>query len=224
MDAMKLPALAVVALALVAGAAAATGPKVALTSPGNAAAKASLIMLSDLGKGWTSKPAQTGGLQVACSGYQPSFAGVVETGAAGTPAFSAGTVGPFLSQITSVYGSATEASAVWNRAIQAGLITCVAQSVKAIGATGQGVKVKITSQEPLAIQKATTRETAYRVIATLTSAKVKYKRTIYFDVVVVGKASTIAEITFSSFQAPVPAKVEAALGALVAHRIGLPTA
>jgi hypothetical protein len=221
---MKLLALSLAALVLVASAAAASGPKVALTSGGNAAAKATLITLSDLGKGWTSKPAQTGGLQVACSGYQPSFKGIVETGAAGSPAFSAGTVGPFFSQITSVYGSAHQASTLWSRAIRAGLIACVADSVKAIGTAGQGVKVKITSQQPLTIQKATSLESAYRVIATLTSAKVKYKRTVYFDVVVVAKGTTITELTFSSFQAPVPAKVEAALGALAAHRIGLPTA
>ncbi len=223
MPGMRLLAVTVAAGMLVATAAA-TAPTIKLTSAGNASAKSSLVQLADLGKGWTSKAAPSGGLEVSCKGYQPSMKGIVETGVAGSPAFSDSSVGPFISQTASVYGSASEAKAVWNRVIQPGLIACVALSVDAIAATGQGVKVKITSKGPLTIQKPTKLVSAYRVIATLTSSKVKYKRTLYFDVVVVGEASTVTEITFSSLQAPVPASVEAALAALVAHRIGLPTA
>jgi hypothetical protein len=220
---MRLVAVMVAAATLVSGAAAA-GPTIELTAAGNASAKASLMQLADLGKGWASKAAPNGGLEVSCKGFQPSMAGIVETGAASSPAFSDSSVGPFLSQTTSVYGSASQAGAVWSRAIQPGLIACIALSVDAIAATGQGVKVKITSKGPLTIEKPTPLLSAYRVIATLTSSKVRYKRTLYFDVVVVGKASTVTELTFSSLQAPVPAAVESALAALVARRIGLPTA
>ena len=213
-----------VAAAMLVATAAATGPAIKLTAAGNASAKSSLIQLTDLGKGWASKAAPSGGLQVSCKGFQPSMKGVVETGAAGSPAFSDSPVGPFVSQTASVYGSAGQASTVWSRAIQPGLLACVELSVEAIAATGQGVQVKITSKGALTIPKPTKLVTAYRVVATLTSAKVKYKRTLYFDVVVVGKANTVTELTFSSLQAPVPAAVEAALAALVAHRIGLPTA
>jgi len=223
MDVMRLLAV-MVAAAMLVGAAAAAGPAIKLTAAGNASAKASLIQLTDLGKGWASKTAPSGGLQVSCKGFQPSMKGIAEIGAAGSPAFSDSSVGPFISQTASVYGSAGQTSAVWARAVQPGLIACVALSVDAIAATGQGVKVKITSKGPLTIQKPTKLVSAYRVIATLTSSKVKYKRTLYFDVVLVAEANTVTEITFSSLQAPVPATVEAALAALVAHRIGLPTA
>jgi hypothetical protein len=223
MAAMRLLALMVVA-GVLAATAAATAPTIKLTSAGNTSAKGSLIQLSDLGKGWSAKAAPNGGLEVSCKGFQPSMKGIVETGAASSPAFSDSSVGPFISQTTSVYGSAGEAAAVWKRVIRPGLITCVVLSVDAIAATGQGVKVKITSQGPLSIQKPTSLVSAYRVIATLSSSKVAYKRTLYFDVVVVGKASTVTELTFSSLQTPVPAAVESALAALTVHRIGLPTA
>src|SRR5579872_1632558 len=137
MPAMRLLALMVAAGVLVATAEA-TAPTVKLTAAGNASAKASLIQLSDLGKGWSAKAAPNGGLEVSCKGFQPSMSGIVETGAASSPAFSDSSVGPFISQTTSVYGSGGQASAVWNRVIQPGLITCVALSVDAIAATGQG--------------------------------------------------------------------------------------
>src|SRR5580704_2033558 len=129
MGVMRLLAVTAAAALLVATAAA-TGPAVELTAAGNASAKASLIQLTDLGKGWASKAAPSGGLQVSCKGFQPSMKGIVETGAAGSPSFSDSPVGPFVSQTASVYASAGQASAVWNRAIQPGLIACVALSVE----------------------------------------------------------------------------------------------
>jgi hypothetical protein len=202
--------------------ASAVGPVAKHTAAGNSAAKTSLLTLRDLGKAWTSKPTATSGLHFSCRGWSPSATGIVETGVASSPAFSASTVGPFVSQQTSVYGSSKQASTLWNRAIQPGLIACVVQSVQSISA--QGVTVKITSKGPLQINKAAKLTTAYRVTATLSSAKVKYKRTLYFDVILVGNGNTVSEITLSSLLKPVPASVENALAKLVSNRIGLPTA
>ena len=52
----------------------------------------------------------------------------------------------------------------------------------------------------------------------------KTPRKLYFDVVLVGRGSTLSELSMTSFLAPVPAKVELALAKLVASRIGVPTA
>ena len=49
-------------------------------------------------------------------------------------------MGPFVAQTTSVYGSSKQASTYWARAVQPGLVKCVTQTVKAVGA--QGIKVK----------------------------------------------------------------------------------
>jgi hypothetical protein len=223
MRTMRLLAVTLASLSLVATAAAA-GPSMQTTTAGTAAAKASLITLADLGKGWAAKPPAGTGIALACKGFEPSAKGIVEIGAAGTESFQASTIGPFVSQTSGVFKTAAQATKLWDRAAQPGLIACIVQNVDAIAAAGQGVKVKIVNKGALTIKKATTRETAYRVTATLTSAKVNYKRTLYFDVVLVAQGSTVSELTFSSLQGPVPAKVEAALGALVAHRVGLPTA
>jgi hypothetical protein len=221
---MKLPLAfaAVGACATAAAALAATAPAKKHTKAGNSAAKSSLITVKDLGKGWTAGSTGTPGLQLSCSGHRPNAKGIVERGVAGSPSFSSSQVGPFLSQTTSVYGSAKQAATVWKRAVTPGLIACVAQTVEAIRA--QGVDVAITSKGNLPLSKVTSMTAGYRVVATLSSPKVKYKRKLYFDVVLVGQGSTLSEITFSSFESPVPAKVEHALALLVAHHISIPTA
>ena len=76
------------------------------------------------------------------------------------------------------------------------------------------VKVKITRQGALTLTKPTPLTSAFRVVATLGATQ-----TLYFDVILVGSGKTLAEITLSSFRAAIPAKVEAALAALVARRI-----
>jgi hypothetical protein len=217
---MKLPAV-LVAAAVLAGPAAAAAPSAQHTAAGTAAAKGSLLTLSDLGKGWKAGATGTPGLHLSCNGWAPSGKGVVETGAAGSPSFSATQVGPFLSQTTSVYGSSKQASAYWTRAVQPGLVACVVQTVAALQA--QGIHVKVLSKGPLPLTKASNLTAGYRVVASLTSPG-KTARKLYFDVVLVGRGNTLSELSMTSFVAPVPAKVEAALAKLVASRIGGPTA
>jgi hypothetical protein len=204
------------------GTAAAAGPVAQHTSAGDTAAKASLLTISDLGKGWTAGQTGTPGLKLSCAGWAPSGKGVVEIGVAGSPSFSATQVGPFVSQTTSVYGSAKQASTFWSRAVKPGLIACVTKTVQAI--SSQGVKVAISSQGNLPFGKVSSLTSAYRVVATLSSPNVKAKRKLYFDVLLVGQGSTLSEITLASYTAPVPAKVESALATLVVHKIGIPTA
>jgi hypothetical protein len=218
MGRVKLLAAAALALALAATAVAAD-PAAKHTSAGNSAAKASLLTLKDLGQGWQAGQTGTPGLHLSCPGYRPSGKGIVETGVAGSPAFANSQSGPFVSQTASVYASSSQAAAYWNRAVKAGLIACVTQTVETIGA--RGVKVKITSQGGLPISKPTSMTAGYRVVATL-SSKTAGSHTLYFDVIVVGKGKTLTEITLSSLIAPIPAKVENALALVVAHHIGGP--
>lgn len=215
--------LVVLACALtVTAAASATAPAAKHTAAGNKTAKSSLLTVSVLGKGWKSSGATATGLVLSCPGFQPSGKGIVETGVASTGSLSTGSVGPFVSQATSVYGSAGQAAKYWARAVKPGLIKCVAQTVEAIGA--QGVKVSITKQGNLPLTKVVDMTSAYRVVATLSSAKRHYKRQLYFDVIVLGQGKTLSEITISSIVSPVPAKVEAALATIVAHKLGAQTA
>ena len=189
---------------------------------GNTAAKASLLTLANLGKGWTESTPGTAGLVLSCPGWAPSGKGIVETGIAQTGSLSAGSVGPFLSQSTSVYASSKEAAAYWARAVKPGLLKCVAQTVEAIGA--QGLKVAITHEGSLPLGKVADLTAGYRVVATLTSATRSYKRTLYFDVLLVGHGATLSEITLSSFVSAVPSKVETALATVVARKLGVQAA
>lgn len=217
---MKLPA-AVLAAAALAGPAAAAAPSPRHTAAATAAAKASLLKLSDLGKGWQAGATGTPGLHLSCKGYSPSGTGIVEAGAAGSPGFASSQVGPWVSQTTSVYGSTKQASTYWARAVKPGLVGCVIQTVRAVEA--QGIKVKVLSQGNLPFGKVAPLTAAYRVVANLTSPG-KTPRKLYFDVVLVGKGNTLSELTLTSFVGPVPDKVESALATLVASRMALPTA
>lgn len=215
--------LAIVAAAVLVGSAAAAGPAAKHTKAGTSGAQASLLTLKDLGAGWQAGQTGTPGLHLSCKGWTPSSAGIVETGAAGTPAFAGGQLGPFLSQTTSVYDSPQDAATYWRRAVQPGLIACVTQTVQAVARSG--VKVKITKQGSLAVPKTAAQLVAgYRVVANLTSKKAG-THPLYFDVLLLGKGKTLTEITLSSFVSPIPAKVETALATLVSHRLGgTPTA
>lgn len=206
--------------AVLAGSAAAAGPRVAHTEAGNSAARTTLLTAADLGKGWTAAKPVAGRLILSCTGWQPSGAGVVETGGAGLPSLSAGPTGPIITQSTSVYASAGEATTLWDRSVKPGLLTCVRESLEAV--TAHGIKVKILSQGALAVAKVGALTAGYRIVADLISPKQTLKT--YFDVVLVGRGAELSEITISSFLDPVPADVEHALALLVYRDMGLPIA
>ena len=210
--ARSVAALLFAALVLV-GAASAAGPAVKQTAAGTAAAKASLLTLHDFGQGWTQTATRTSGLDVTCSGHAPSGKGIVQTGAASSPTFAGGKVGPFIAQVTSVYATGAEASAYWKRAVTASLANCARQSLQTVAA--KGITVKVLSQGALPLPKVAPLVAAYRVVATLSSSAQKNLRT-YVDWILVGQGKTVTEIMISSFQL-VPADFEHAL-ALIADK------
>jgi hypothetical protein len=201
------------AAVVTAGAASAAGPAVKQTTAGTAAAKSSLLTLHDLGTGWTQTATRASGLDVTCSGHEPSGQGIVQTGLASSPTFAAGKVGPFIVQVTSVYATGAEASAYWRRAVTASLVDCARQSLQTI--TARGIRVKVLSQGVLPLTKVAPLTAAYRVVATLTSAAQKNLKT-YVDWILVGHGKAVTEIMISSFEV-VPADFEHAL-ALIADK------
>jgi hypothetical protein len=217
---MRLP-LALLAAFVVTASATAAPPAARHTSAGTVAAKASLLTIADLGKGWTAGSRGTPGLHLSCSGWSPSGQGIVETGAASSPNFASTQAGPFVTQNTSVYASAKQASTYWARAVRPDLVACVVASVN--GLEARGIRVKVLSQGGLPVGKVASLTAGYRVVANLT-APGKTPQKLYFDVVFVGRGPTLSEITMTSFVAPVPSKVENALAKLVASRVGSPTA
>src|SRR5262245_8960376 len=114
------------------------------TTAGTTAARAALVRLADFGKGWTSAASTSQqGVRFSCTGHAPNAKGIVEAGAASSPAFSAAQIGPFVQQNASVYATAAQADTWWRRAVTPSLVTCVAQTFTALAA--RGVKVAVVS-------------------------------------------------------------------------------
>jgi hypothetical protein len=216
----RLASIVLVVACTATGAATAAGPASNHTAVGTAAAKASLLTLADLGKGWTSKAGKTSGIQVRCTGYQPSGKGIVETGIASTPTFSAGGAGPFVVQETSEYATAAQASEYWMHAVTARLVTCARQSLSSL--SSRGIELKVVSAGPLAVTKVEPMTAGFRVVATLSSATQKNLKT-YLAWIFVGHGAGVTQIVVSSFQI-VPVKYEYALALIADHHMSLPTA
>ena len=82
------------------------------------AAKASLITKAELGKGWSGTATTQTGVTFGCAGFDPSGAGITETGGANSDTFSYGSPATiFLVQSTSVYKTQSQATAYWARAV-----------------------------------------------------------------------------------------------------------
>ena len=188
-------------------------PAVHHTSADTKAAGASLLVLKDLGKGWTAVPAvKQEGAALTCAGHSPSAKGIVETGAASSPAFSATQAGPFVQQNTSVYRSAAEANTWWRRTVTPSFVTCAEGTFAALRA--RGVKVSLVSRGTLSIATALPHTAGYRVVATANGRK------LYFDLILLGSGRTITAVTISSFLQSVPARYEQALATVIARKIG----
>jgi hypothetical protein len=186
------------------------------TTAGTKAARASLLTAADFGRGWRGAKAAQRGILVSCPGHAPSAKGIIETGAAASPTFSAAQTGPFVQQNTSVYATAAQANTWWSRAVTPSLVTCVARDLAALAA--RGVKVKLDSAGKLAVTTTAAHTAGYRVVATANGKK------LYMDVIVIGSGATITDVTISAFIAPVPAKTEQALAKVVARKLGGPSA
>jgi len=191
---------------------AAAAPAMKHTAADTTLAKASLVKVADFGKGWTGKAGPQVGVVLGCTGFRPSGKGIVETGAASSPAISHGTVGPFVLQKTSVYATTAEANTYWQRAVTPHLTTCVAGVLQGVAA--RGVKVTITKQGTLPFSTSLAHTAAYRVVGLL--GPHKYKN--YVDVIVLGRGRMLTVIEITSFQQP-PTSLEKGLAAIVPARM-----
>ena len=179
-------------------------------------AKASLLATKDLGKGWSAKPASQQGVGLNCAGFQPSGAGIVETGAAASPSFTFGSTGPFLFQRTSVYAMAAEANTYWQRAVKAKLVTCLVEALQQV--EKQGINVTISKQGRLPFASILPDTAAFRVVGVLKSPT--NKLTNYYDVIILHQGRTITALTISSFVRPSPAAFERGVAQVVAKKLG----
>jgi hypothetical protein len=193
----------------------ATTPGVHHTPGGMTAAHRSLAARVDLGPGWKAGPTPKKPGALACR-TPTSLKGVVETGAAVSPTYSASGSGPFVSGSAFVYDTAAGAARFFAQIAKPNALPCLAQSL-ATGKSTSGVTFTVTGRQTLAAPRVGVSAAAYRVVgrATITAQKV----TVYADVILLQRGSTIAELTFASFSTPVPPTTETRIARAAASRL-----
>jgi len=214
--------LTLIGAGVLAASAAAAVPAFNRTAAGDAAATASLLTSKDLSTsdGWSAVAQGThAGFTFSCNGWNPSAAGITQIGAASSPDFSAGGVQDVqVFQLTDVYATAAQASTLWDRAVRSGLTHCVVDTLESV--TQRGLDVRLLRSGPLRVKAVGSMTAGYRVVAELYYPSTKKTLETYFDVILVGRAGTLSEITLSSFRAAVPPEIEYALASIVYHQIG----
>jgi hypothetical protein len=184
------------------------------TVAGGAAARRALLRASDLGSGWSkgATPKKIG--KLTCGTAAPTLAGVLEIGSAITPTYRQSSSGPFLSQATYVYGSPAEAALFWQHISGPAALACLAKGVA--GGSTKDVSFRVTHQQALPAP-AGKQSAAYRVVG---QAKTSLQKVaVYVDVVLVQRGNAISEISWSSFSAPVAARVEQGIARTAATRL-----
>ncbi|MGZ4388224.1 MAG: hypothetical protein ACXVZL_02460 [Gaiellaceae bacterium] len=211
-----LVAAAAVGLAAAAVASAAAPPADPVqkhTAKDVAAARSVLLVRADLGAQWQAVKGKVAAL--TCPSFQPTLKGVVETGAAASPNFSAGNSGPFVTQIAWVYRTAAQASTLWRRVVGAGLERCLADAVTS-GST-KDVTFTVEKRLRFALPRLVARAAGYRVLAT--AATTGQTVDVVYDMVVLGRGRAVTAITLAEFSGPVPAELELRLARRTAARL-----
>lgn len=193
----------------------ATAPGVHHTPGGMTAAHRSLVTRADLGPGWKAgaTPKKPGTL--ACTA-PATLKGVLETGAAVSPLYSASGSGPFVSASAFVYDSTAGAVRFFELIAKPRALPCLSQSL-ATGKSAAGVTFTVTRRQTLGAPRLGVSAAAYRVVGHASVAAQKV--TVYADVILLQRASAIVELSFSSFSAPVPPTTESRIARAAASRL-----
>lgn len=200
---------------LVAFALVATAPGVHHTAAGMALAHRLLVVRADLGPGWKAGTTPKKAGTLACRA-PTSIKGVLETGVAVSPLYSAADSGPFASSSVFVYDSAAGAAKYFQQIAKPSALPCLALSV-ANGTSTAGVTFTVTRRQTLTAPRVGAVSAAYRVVgrASVSAQKV----TVYADVVLLQRGSAIVELSFASFSAPVPFATETRIARAAAARL-----
>ncbi len=200
---------------LVALAVVATVPGVHHTAAGMTAAGRALVTRADVGPGWKAgvRPKKPGTL--ACRAPS-TLKGVLETGAAVSPLYSASGSGPFVSASAFVYDTPAGAARFFAQIAKPNALPCLSQSL-ATGKSAAGVTFTVTRRQTLATPRLGVTAAAYRVVGHASVAAQKV--TVYADVILLQHASAIVELSFASFSEPVPPATEQRIARAAASRL-----
>jgi hypothetical protein len=213
-------ALAVAVIGVVAGsssAAAAAGsstgaPTKAAKAHAATLAHAALLRSSDL-SGWnsTAPPKKVPGL--TCPAFNPDLTAFTPLAAAASRTFRQSS--QFASQVVYMFASATQERGFWRRVVGRRLLTCVADGL--VAGSSNGITFTVDRKHMESVPKIGERDRAYRVVGTATSPG--QTETVYLDVLVVGRGSGVAAISYTNLFSPVARATELRLARTVARRL-----
>jgi hypothetical protein len=181
-----------------------------------AAARQELLRRSDMGPGWTSTPSPKTVPGLTCPAFTPALSGVMQTGAAISPTFQATSTGPFASQTAYAYANESEEQTAWREVARPRLLTCVAASL--VRST-RGAHFAVTSKRLLPFPDLPVHAIGYRVAGTASVPNQTVN--VYLDVVLLGAATTVTEVSVSSFLQPPALALELRLARIVAGRVAV---
>ena len=171
-------------LFVVAGAAAG-GPgkqKVELNAADQAAARAVVLRMSDLGSGWSGgrmKPDLSS--QVTCPSYHPKVSDLVVTGAAASQFRGTGLV---LANEVEIFRTAAMVDRDWRRSIVPAAVPCLRRTLT----KGLGAQAKVLSFGRIPFPKVGTHSAAFRGIVAVSALGQTVR--VLLDIVLVGKGRT----------------------------------
>jgi hypothetical protein len=210
-------ALLVVASALVVASvafAAKGDPKKHHTRADMSRARSVVLRAADLPVGWKSAPSSSrGGGNLHCKGFEPDESDLTETGNVDSPDFSKSLA--YISSSASVYLTAAQAQASWNRVVKPGLLTCL-KSLFEQGASSGGTTTRVLGEGQLAFPKLAPRTAAFRISFLTKSTSLSLKGDV--DVVLLGRGRIDVVMLFVAFGAP-DTTLEHRLAGVVAKRM-----
>jgi hypothetical protein len=178
-------------------------------------AQKGLLRRSDFGDDWKAKTAKPAGSSSLCRDTRPNLSDLVETGFARSPDFNLGQL-QAVSQWVRVFASPAQADKAWSRTVTIGLVSCLAQQLRA--ASNDKSKVTIVGQYRLPVPKAGKNAAGFRVVSHAKTPDDSFD--VYADIVVVQQGRAISVATMTGFIEPLATASEARLVRTIASRLG----
>jgi hypothetical protein len=212
--------LALLAAAVLSGAALAGDPRQQHTPADMARARSIGFMRSDFPATWTAKPSTptTGADSGTCKSFNPDESDLVETGKVDSPEFTAPDGFSQVASSVGVFQTVAQAKTSWARVVRPAMLQCFSQLITA--SSPKGSTISELAKGMLAFPKVASRTTAYRLVLGVTPQGATVPVKLYLDLVFLGAdRANVSTIMFSLGQ-PYPAAFEQKLARAIAHRLG----
>jgi len=201
--------------AVLAGTAAAAGPRHAYTAAGNAQARAAALALRDLPAGWKLEASGGGGGRFTCPGFEPNESDLTTVGHA-ERSFASPDGLSSVQSIVGIYRTPDEGRTSWSRIVRPGIVKCLAKLFEQ-GATSKTTTTKVMSSGKLSLPLDAPRKAAYRITADVLTQGQHIKA--YFDVILQGGGAAQSVLLVGSVLTPPQSAFEWKLAGTASSRL-----